>query len=114
MTENLKQQVAERLRTARGLAGLSQGQVAKLLSLNHPTISEAEAGRRDVSAQELARFADLYAVSTAWLMCNESEHDSEEPRMRFAAREIAKLKSEDAEKLLKLVKALRSRQEPLP
>ena len=36
--------VAERLRLAREQAGLSQGQVARLLGKHRPTISEIEAG----------------------------------------------------------------------
>jgi transcriptional regulator with XRE-family HTH domain len=59
MTEELKKQIASRLRLARENAGLSQGQVAKKMNLHRPTVSEIEAGRRRVSAEELARFAEL-------------------------------------------------------
>jgi transcriptional regulator with XRE-family HTH domain len=59
--------VAERLRIAREQAGLSQGQVARILGLHRPTISEIEAGRRRVTAEETATFARLYEVSVAWL-----------------------------------------------
>jgi transcriptional regulator with XRE-family HTH domain len=59
MTEELKKQIASRLRLARESAGLSQGQVAKKMNLHRPTVSEIEAGRRRVSAEELARFAEL-------------------------------------------------------
>src|SRR4051812_3236203 len=59
--------LAQRLRTSREHAGLSQSQVAKMLNLHRPTISEIEAGRRKVNSDELARFADIYEVSVAWL-----------------------------------------------
>ena len=41
--------IAERLREARRLAGVSQGQVAKMLGLHRPAVSEFEAGNRKVS-----------------------------------------------------------------
>ena len=59
--------IALRLKLARKMAGLSQGQVARLMGLHRPSISEAEAGRRKVSAEELADFAVRYGVSVAWL-----------------------------------------------
>ena len=45
--------VAERLRLAREQAGLSQGQVAKLLDLHRPTISEIEVTRREPSEKRV-------------------------------------------------------------
>ena len=38
-------QIAERLKEARKLAGLSQGHVAKMLGLHRPSVSEMEAGK---------------------------------------------------------------------
>jgi len=46
-------QIAERLKEARRLAGLSQGHVARILGLHRPSVSEMEAGNRRVSAEEL-------------------------------------------------------------
>ena len=43
MPESTREQIAARLRAAREAAGLSQGQVAKLLKLHRPTVSEIEA-----------------------------------------------------------------------
>ena len=63
-----RRRMAERIREARTLAGLSQGQVAKMMGMHRPSISEIEAGNRRVSADELARFADLLDVSTAYLL----------------------------------------------
>src|SRR5712692_6304557 len=60
--------LAERLREARTAAGLSQGQVAKKLGMHRPTVTEIEASRRKVSAEELRQFADLYGVSKDWLV----------------------------------------------
>ncbi len=99
--------LAERLRTAREMAGLSQGQVAKTLGLHRPSVSEIEAGRRRVSAQELAELADLYAVDLSWLAGGEAVPDEHQARVELAARELSKLREEDLDRVLKVLSALR-------
>ena len=99
--------VAERLRLARKQAGLSQGQIARLLNKHRPTISEIEAGRRRVSAEELADFARLYEVSVAWLSGSEPDDPEFDDRVRLAARELAKLKQDDLERVLNLLATMR-------
>ncbi len=101
-------QIAERLREARKLAGLSQGHVAKMIGLHRPSISEIEAGNRRVSAEELASLARIYDVSVAWLLGETPELiDAEDPRLELAARELTKLKPDDLDRLLKLLAAMR-------
>jgi transcriptional regulator with XRE-family HTH domain len=99
--------LASRLRLAREQAGLSQGQVAKLMDMHRPTISEIEAGRRRVSGEELAEFASHYDVSTSWLVGEGKENDSRLDRINLAARELAKLRDEDVDKLLNLLRTFR-------
>jgi Helix-turn-helix len=78
-----------------------------MLSMHRPTISEIEAGRRRVTAEELATFSRTYEVSAAWLSGAESEGDDVDDRVRLAARELAKLKREDLDKILNLLATLR-------
>jgi transcriptional regulator with XRE-family HTH domain len=102
-------QIAERLKEARKLAGLSQGHVAKMLGLHRPSVSEMESRNRRVSADELARLAEIYDVSVAWLLGEAPETGgAQAPRLELAARELCKLKPDDLERLLKLLAALRS------
>ena len=102
-------QLPERLKEARKLAGLSQGHVAKILGLHRPSVSEMEAGNRRVSADELARLAEIYDVSVAWLVGESPDTlDAQDPRLELAARELTKLKPDDLERLLKLLAAMRS------
>jgi len=63
MNVKKKQIITSRLKLAREIAGLTQNQIAKLLKMNRPTISEIEADRRNVSAQELANFSKIYDVN---------------------------------------------------
>lgn len=103
-----KAQIAERLREARKLAGLSQGQVAKMLGLHRPSVSEMESANRRVSADEAAKLSEIYDVSVAWLLGDSPETlNSNDPRLELAARELAKLKPEDLKSLLRLLAALR-------
>jgi transcriptional regulator with XRE-family HTH domain len=105
--------IAERLKEARKLAGLSQGHVAKMLGLHRPSVSEIEAGNRRVSADELARLAGIYDVNVAWLLGEAPDTlDARDPRLELAARELTKLKPDDLDRLLKLLAAMRS--DPTP
>ena len=99
--------VGERLKLARQQAGLSQAQVARMMSMHRPTISEIEAGRRRVPAEELAAFASAYGVSVAWLSGAADEDDELDDRVRLAARELAKLKPADLDRVLNLLSTMR-------
>jgi transcriptional regulator with XRE-family HTH domain len=104
--QSKRQAIAARLRAAREQAGLSQGQAAKVVGLHRPAISEIEAGRRGVSAEELAALADAYGVDANWLVAA-AEADPVRDRMELAARELSKLKGEDLERLLLLLSTLK-------
>ncbi|WP_369062956.1 helix-turn-helix domain-containing protein [Burkholderia gladioli] len=112
MTDNLETQrsaIAERLREARKAAGLSQGQVAKLLQMHRPTVSEIEAGNRRVSAEELKKFSETYDVTVSWLLGETAEQlEVNDPRLQLAARELSKLKPDDLDRLLRLLASMRS------
>lgn len=53
-------ELAERMRTARKAAGLSQEEVAAKTGIAQPSLSALEAGKRNVDSLELAKFAELY------------------------------------------------------
>jgi transcriptional regulator with XRE-family HTH domain len=101
--------IAARLREARKAAGLSQGQVAKVLQMHRPTITEIEAGNRRVSAEELSTFASTYDVTVAWLVGDSPEQlQTDDPRLQLAARELSKLKPDDLDRLLRLLASMRN------
>ena len=101
--------IPQRLRLAREQAGLSQGQVARALNIRRPAISEIESGKRRVSAAELGALSELYGVSMAWLcgQTTDGERDLDE-RVQLAARELANLRSEDLDSILRLLATLRN------
>ncbi len=100
--------IADRIREARKMAGLSQGHVAKLMNLHRPSISEIEAGNRKVSADELTKLAEFLDVSVAWLVGDAPETvETDDPRIQLAARELKKLKPEDLDRLMRLLASMR-------
>ena len=105
--DTLRLEIAGRLRLAREMAGLTQGQVAKSLGWHRPTVSEVEAGRRRVRAEELTNLADLYGVNVPWIMGGDGSHKVSD-RAMLAARELGKLRDEDLDRLLELIQALKA------
>jgi transcriptional regulator with XRE-family HTH domain len=112
ISEGTSADIGVRLRWAREQAGLSQGQVAKQFGVHRPTISQIEAGARNLKADEVTQFADLYDVSEEWILRGDGALESEsDPRIDIAARELRKLSREDLDTLLRLVKVLRTNKE---
>lgn len=100
-------EIATRLKKARELSGLSQAQVAKKLNVPRPAISEIEAGRRKVSAEELGQFSKLYKVDSSWVLSeNDEETEVSQGKLKFAARELSKMSEEDKNKLFDILNIL--------
>ncbi len=107
--DEIKRNVGSRLRWAREQAGLSQGQVAHKLGMHRPTISQIEAGDRNVRVEELEQFGTLYGVETEWLIKGDAALAGDrDPRIELAARELSKLKREDLDSILRLIQVLKS------
>jgi len=103
--------IAQRIREARRMAGLSQGQVAKMLGLSRPSVTEIEAGNRAVAAEELARLAEVFDVGVSWLLGEgTAKLDAHDDRLQLAARELRKLKAKDLDRLLTILTAMRDQE----
>lgn len=108
MVEDVRAEIAARLRRAREAAGLSQGQAARKLELHRPTVSEIEAGRRRVGADEVAKFSDLYGVSAEWITTGRrGGEDVTDERLALVARQLGKMSESDLDRLLELLQMLR-------
>jgi transcriptional regulator with XRE-family HTH domain len=109
--KDLRSIIASRMTTARKHSGLSQAQVASELNIPRPSISEIEAARRRVSAEELVLFADLYQVDINWLAGRGTEEaDSMRDSLELAARDVANLKPDDLEKVISLLTSLKPKE----
>lgn len=99
--------IGARIKMAREMAGLSQGQVGKLMGLHRPSVTEMEAGNRRVSAEELEQLAGHFDVSTSWLLGEDEGSSPDAAKLQLAARELQKLKPEDLDRLMKLLATIR-------
>jgi transcriptional regulator with XRE-family HTH domain len=111
MTETIEKKaiIAKRIREARRMAGLSQAQAAQMLGLHRPSISEIEAGHRSVSAEEIAKLAEIFDVSASWLLGEGADKvDVHDNKLQLAARELQKLKPEDLDRLLRILASMRT------
>lgn len=104
-----REKIAERLKEARVLAGLSQENAAKILGIQRPAISEIESGRRKVSAEEIIQFSKLYKVSTSWLLLKDETEVEFDEQLKVAARELSKMNDADRQKLLDILRILPNR-----
>jgi transcriptional regulator with XRE-family HTH domain len=96
-----REQIASRLRSARKAVGLSQAQVAKRLRVHRPTISEMEAGRRRVSADELAHLAEIYRAPVEWFTSGvHVEAEPEDERLTLAIQLLKGLNDEDLDRVV--------------
>lgn len=101
-------EIGQRLKEARKLAGLSQAQAAHVLGIHRPSVSEIEAGNRRISAEELSELCETYDVAPDWVLGRSPETlDIDDPKLQLAARELAKLKSDDLQRLLRLMASIR-------
>lgn len=100
--------IGQRLRLAREQAGLSQGQVARILAYHRPTISQIESGKRIVRPDEIERFSEIYGVKDTWILRGESVFEESDPRIEIAARELAKLRQDDLDAILRMIKLMRT------
>jgi len=95
--------IGERLRQARDAAGLSQGQVAKILEMHRPTVTEIENETRKVTAGELREFGHLYKVSVEWLV---GEPMDQNQKLKMAARKLSALKDKDLDAVMRIIESL--------
>lgn len=96
--------IGDRLRESREAAGLSQAQVAKLLGVHRPTITEIESETRKVSAGELRQFSELYHVSLDWLTDSNFKAND---KVKLAARKLTGLQAADFDTVMRIIDSFR-------
>jgi transcriptional regulator with XRE-family HTH domain len=64
--------LAERISQSRKKAGYSQRKLAELLEVTHVTVQKWEGGQHTPGSIDLGKIADLFGVSTDWLLGRET------------------------------------------
>ncbi len=106
---DFKKQIAEKLKLARELSGLSQAQAAKVLEISRPTISEIEQGRRNVTGAEVKQLSNVYGVDVGWVLSEQDESEEVTRKVQLAAREIGKMSEDEVTKLFKLISSMKKK-----
>lgn len=87
--------VSQRLRMLREEKKLTQDDVAKLLNISRSTVSKYESGFLDPSTEVLTEFANIYAVSTDYLLGVSDIRNPYEPETIAAHKEGAEWTEEE-------------------
>ena len=72
---------AKKLKEARIRAEITQEDAAKMMKVAKRAISEMEAGKRSISADELAQFSRIYSVDVRELLFVDFTAEGEEQRL---------------------------------
>ena len=80
--------MASRLRDAREYLGMSQDEVASVLKLSRPAITNIESGSRKVEAIELDQLAQLYGRPVTYFLSGEEADLTSSERVAFYARTL--------------------------
>jgi transcriptional regulator with XRE-family HTH domain len=107
--------LGERLRESREFLGLSQQDVAQLLKLTRPAVTNIETGKRKVSTLELREFARLYRKPYDWLIGESRDSAPAEDELTQALyRTTSELSDRDRAQLLRFAQFLSEAGEPPP
>lgn len=105
--------LGERLRESREFLGLSQQDVADLLKLTRPAVTNIETGKRKVSTLELREFARLYRKPYDWLIGESTGGvPSEDELTQALYRTTSELSERDRAQLLRFAQFLSKAGEP--
>lgn len=100
MKELNYKKIGERLRKLRKYMGLTQEQVAKILSVGRDAILRIEKGDRKIDLQELMNFSKLYNISMDELTME--EHTINSSDVAFA-RGFNELSEKDKKEIISLI-----------
>jgi transcriptional regulator with XRE-family HTH domain len=105
--------LGERLRESREFLGLSQQDVADLLKLTRPAVTNIETGKRKVSTLELREFARLYRKPYDWLIGESTDAvPAEDELTQTLYRTTSELSERDRAQLLRFAQFLSEAGEP--
>ena len=92
--------IGERLKKLRNYMGLTQEQVATIISVGRDAIIRIEKGERKINLQELIKFSKLYNISIDELVCDEYKINSSDVAF---ARGFNELSENDKKEIISLI-----------
>lgn len=100
-------EIGERLRRSREYLGLSQEEVAEYMGISRPAVSNVEAGKRKVSAEELRRFAGLYRRPYEYFLGEAEEIAEDDETVGALFRTAQGLSDGDRQQVLRFAQFLK-------
>lgn len=104
--------MAERLRESREYVGLSQEEVANVLGISRPAVTNIESGSRKVEATELSTLARLYRKSMDYLLTGKEPVASGPEQLAFLARAVKGLSERDLDEVARFAQFLKQSAKP--
>lgn len=95
--------IGQRLRDAREVLGLTQGDAATALGVQRTSISSIEGGKRNVTATELQKLAALYRRTAGWILGDEPDADVSASALLRATKTLSE---EDQQQVLRFAQFL--------
>lgn len=99
--------LGQRLREAREYVRVTQEEASTALGVRRSAISEIEAGKRNVTALEMKRLAELYQRPSSWF--TEERTAQEDESVQFLARTVNGLSENDRSQLANFAEFLRAK-----
>ena len=81
--------MSRQFREARKKNNLKLTVAAKMLGVSQPTLSSWEAGRKSPTIDNLAKMADLYGVTTDYLLGREAQVSSENSPLSPSVQQVS-------------------------
>jgi len=97
-----------RLREAREYLGLSQEEVATVLKLSRPAVTNIESGSRKIESLELEQLSKLYGNSIDYFLTGEKLKEESSAKVAFAARALQGLSQRDLDEVARFANYLRT------
>ncbi|RRW42894.1 helix-turn-helix domain-containing protein [Pseudomonas luteola] len=102
-----RNEIGDRLRQAREYVGLSQDDVAAVLGLSRPSVTNMELGTRKVEVLELNKLAKLYRRTLEYLATGIEPVPEGPKQMAFLARSLKGLSDKDVEEVARFAEFLK-------
>ncbi|WP_194611647.1 helix-turn-helix domain-containing protein [Clostridium vitabionis] len=103
----MDQLIGSRLREARKNAGMFQADAAEKMEMSRPTLSAIESGKRTVTAEEIIRFAELYHVTSEYLLYGMEESNPQVQRLMSYSRMFAELTTDEQKQIVSMMKNMK-------
>lgn len=100
--------IAERLRQGREYVGLSQEEVALVLGVSRPAVTNMELGQRKVEATEIVTLSKLYRRTVEYLLTGKDPITEAPEQLAFLARAIKGLSEKDLDEVGRFAEFLKN------